>query len=119
MVKYHGAALDATFHALADPIRRSILTRLETGEASVTELARPFRVSLPAISKHIRVLEKAGLLERRRAGRVHSLRLAARPLREAAAWIERYRRFWESRFDALDRHLQEQLRREGESKKEE
>jgi DNA-binding transcriptional ArsR family regulator len=118
MVKHRGAALDATFHALADPIRRSILMRLEAGEASVTELARPFRVSLPAISKHIRVLEKAGLLRRRRAGRVHSLRLAPGPLREAAEWIEHYRRFWEARFDALDRHLQETLRRQGEPEKE-
>jgi DNA-binding transcriptional ArsR family regulator len=119
MVKHRGANLDATFHALSDPIRRSILARLGTGEASVTELARPFRVSLPAISKHIRVLERAGLLERRRAGRVHSLRLAPRPLRDAAEWIEHYRRFWESRFDALDRHLQETLHRQGEPEKEE
>ena len=118
MVKHRGAALDATFHALSDPIRRSILARLEAGEASLTELARPFRISLPAISKHIRVLEKAGLLRRRRAGRVHCLRLVPGPLREAAEWIEHYRCFWEERFDALDRHLQETLRRQGEREKE-
>jgi DNA-binding transcriptional ArsR family regulator len=119
MVKYPGRTLDATFHALADPIRRAILARLEVGEASVTELAAPFRVSLPAVSKHIRVLEKAGLLARRRSGRVHSLRLVARPLRDAAAWIEQYRRFWESRFDALDRYLQETAQCRPEDEKEE
>jgi len=116
MVKY--PSLDATFHALSDPIRRRILARLEMGEASVTEVAAPFRVSLPAVSKHIRVLEKAGLLARRRHGRVHSLRLVARPLREAAQWIEHYRRFWEARFDALDRYLQEAMREQPEPKKE-
>jgi DNA-binding transcriptional ArsR family regulator len=119
MVKSKTALLDATFHALSDPTRRAILARLGTGEASVTEVAAPFRVSLPAVSKHIRVLEKAGLLARRRVGRVHSLRLVARPLRDAAAWIEHYRRFWEARFDALDRHLQETLHRQREADKEE
>ncbi len=116
MVKYKN--LDATFHALSDPIRRAILTRLGIGEASVTELAEPFRVSLPAVSKHICVLEKAGLVARRRAGRVHSLRLVTRPLRDAAEWIERYRRFWEARFDALDRYLQKELHRQPECEKE-
>jgi DNA-binding transcriptional ArsR family regulator len=119
MVKCKPPDLDATFHALSDPIRRAILARLETGEASVTELAAPFRVSLPAVSKHIRVLEKAGLLARRRAGRVHSLRLVARPLQDAAGWIDYYRRFWEARFDALDRYLQESARRQPEREKEE
>jgi DNA-binding transcriptional ArsR family regulator len=109
MVKYKATHLDTTFHALADPIRRAILGRLAVGEASVMEVAQPFRVSLPAVSRHIRVLEKAGLLTRKRHGRVHSLRLAARPLQVAAEWIEHYRRFWEVRFDALDRHLQEMM----------
>ena len=119
MVKYQSRSLDATFHALSDPIRRAILARLETGEASVTQLARPFRVSLPAVSKHIRVLEQAGLLARRRSGRTHSLRLVAQPLRDAAGWIEHYRRFWEDRFDALDRHLQETMHRQSQPKEEE
>jgi DNA-binding transcriptional ArsR family regulator len=110
MVKYRAARLDATFHALSDPIRRAILGRLAGGAASVTEVAEPFRVSLPAVSKHIRVLERAGLLTRTRQGRVHSLRLVARPLRDAAEWIGHYRRFWEARFDALDRYLQETMR---------
>jgi DNA-binding transcriptional ArsR family regulator len=119
MVKYPSANLDATFHALSDPIRRAILARLGRGASSVTELAKPFRVSLPAVSKHINVLEKAGLVARRRTGRVHSLRLVARPLRDAAEWIEHYRCFWEARFDALDRYLQEKLRHPHPSDKEE
>jgi DNA-binding transcriptional ArsR family regulator len=91
----HEAVLSDTFAALADPTRRAILARLRAGEASVGELAHPFRMSLPAISKHLRVLERAGLLERRRQGRRRRCRLVARPMREAAAWINRYRRFWE------------------------
>jgi DNA-binding transcriptional ArsR family regulator len=106
MVKYP-RHLDATFSALADPTRRAILTRLARGECSVTDLARPFDVSLPAVSKHLRVLERAGLLARRREGRVHRCRLVARPLKDAEQWIERYRRFWEERFRSLDRYLRE------------
>jgi len=97
----HEAVLSDTFAALADPTRRAILARLRAGEASVGELAHPFRVSLPAISKHLRVLERAGLLERRRQGRRRRCRLIARPMREAAAWINRYRRFWKQQFDRL------------------
>jgi len=100
-------ALDRTFAALADPTRRAILARLAQGEASVTSLAAPFRMSLPAVSKHLRVLERAGLVGRSREGRVHRLRLEASPLREAEAWIAHYRSFWEAQFDALARYLEE------------
>jgi DNA-binding transcriptional ArsR family regulator len=105
MVKYSTARLDATFGALADATRRAILARLARGEAMVTELAEPFRVSLPAISKHLRVLESAGLIQREIDGRVHHCRLAAQPMKNAAAWIEQYRVFWESQFDALAKYL--------------
>ena len=98
-------SLNATFAALADPTRRAILTRLAIGESTVTELSEPFDVSLPAISKHVRVLEEAGLLVREREGRVHRCRLGTAPLRSAADWIARYERFWETQFDALDRYL--------------
>lgn len=105
MVNYSGPvpaqALDATFSALADPTRRAILARLATGEASVTELARPFSISLPAISKHLRVLEEAGLLEREKQGRVHRCRMVVGPLHDAAEWLLFYRRLWESTFDSL------------------
>jgi DNA-binding transcriptional ArsR family regulator len=99
------SVLDATFRALADPTRRAMLARLAVGEASVTELAEPFDVSLPAISKHLRVLEDAGLLARERAGRVHRCRLAPAPLASVAEWIAHYRRFWDTQLDALDRYL--------------
>jgi DNA-binding transcriptional ArsR family regulator len=107
MVNYLSGVLDATFAALADPTRRAILARLARGESMVTELAAPFAVSLPAISKHLRVLERAGLLARERSGRVHRCRLVAGPMRDAAEWIARYRSFWEGQLDALARHLQE------------
>ena len=107
MVNYSARALDTTFSALADPTRRAIVARLARGECSVTDLARPFDVSLPAVSKHLRVLERAGLLARRREGRVHRCRLVARPLKDAEQWIERYRRFWEERFRSLDKYLRE------------
>jgi DNA-binding transcriptional ArsR family regulator len=112
MVNYCTAPLDATFGALADPTRRAILARLAQGEAMITELAEPFRVSLPAVSKHVRILESAGLLEREIKGRVHRCRLAAEPLRNAAAWIEQYRAFWESQFDALAKYLETTARKE-------
>ena len=105
MVKYSVQSLDSVFSALADPTRRAILQRLSRGESSVTDLARPFDVSLPAISKHIRVLERAGLLARRKDGRVYRCRLVARPLRDAAEWITRYHEFWEKRLDALAEYL--------------
>jgi DNA-binding transcriptional ArsR family regulator len=106
MVNNSVLSLDATFAALADPTRRAILARLTRGPAPVTELARPFEVSLPAISRHLRTLESAGLIARRREGRVHRIRLRPRPLREAAAWISRYERFWERRLDALEVFLE-------------
>ena len=94
--------LDATFAALADPTRRAILTRLASGEASVTELAAPFAMSQPAISKHLKVLERAGLISRGRDAQRRPRRLEARPLEEANEWLERYREFWESSFQRLD-----------------
>jgi DNA-binding transcriptional ArsR family regulator len=99
--------LSATFAALADPTRRAILARLAEGEATVTELAQPFRVSLPAISRHLKVLERAGLISRDRAAQFRPSRLRAEPLEEATAWIETHREMWESRIDRLDEHLKE------------
>jgi DNA-binding transcriptional ArsR family regulator len=107
MVKYKSSLLDRTFAALADPTRRSILANLTEGERCVTDLAKPHRMSLPAISKHLRVLEKAGLICRQRQGRVHRLKLEARPMQEAQQWIENYRRFWEESLDRLDTYLKE------------
>jgi len=97
--------LSATFAALADPTRRAMLTRLAGGECSVTELAEPFAMSLPAVSKHLKVLEAAGLVARGREGRWRPCQLRARPLRGVADWIERYRIFWEQRYDQLDEYL--------------
>lgn len=105
--------LDSTFAALADPTRREILVRLASGEASVKELAEPFQMSLPGVSKHLKVLERAGLISRGRVAQSRPCRLEARPLKEAADWVERYRRFWEEGFDRLEDYLQE-IRREGE-----
>jgi len=101
------APLDATFAALADPTRRAILARLASGEATVTELAAPFDMSLPAISKHLKVLERAGLISRGRDAQRRPCRLEARPLEAAAAWVETYRRFWEQSLDRLDDYLRE------------
>src|ERR687896_723845 len=99
--------LDRTFSALADPTRRAILARLAAGEASVTELAAPFEMSLPAISKHLKVLERAGLIARGRERQWRPSRLQAGPLREVAEGAERYRRFWEESYDRLDEYLDE------------
>jgi DNA-binding transcriptional ArsR family regulator len=99
--------LDRTFAALADPTRRRILEHLAHGDHCVTDLARPYAMSLPAVSKHLRVLEKAGLVRRRRRGRVHSLHLQAAPMQQASQWIEEYRRFWEASFDRLDEYLKQ------------
>ena len=101
------ARLDATFAALADPTRRAILSRLASGDASVTELAKPFDMSQPAISKHLKVLERAGLVSRGRDAQRRPRRLEARPLAEATDWLENYRRFWESRFEQLDAVLED------------
>jgi DNA-binding transcriptional ArsR family regulator len=94
--------LDATFAALADPTRRAILARLSSGEASVTELAGPFAMTQPAISKHLKVLERAGLISRGRDAQRRPSRLAAQPLAEASEWLEQYRQFWEASFQRLD-----------------
>jgi len=99
--------LDATFAALADPTRRAILARLAAGEASVTELAEPFTMSQPAISKHLKVLERAGLVSRGRDAQRRPRRLEARPLAVATEWLERYRRFWETNYQRLDAVLEE------------
>jgi DNA-binding transcriptional ArsR family regulator len=106
MVKYSSARLNRTFAALADPTRRRILAHLARGDERVTQLARPHQMSLPAVSKHLRVLEKAGLLRRRRYGRVHEMQLEAKPLKEAAQWVEEYRKFWEGSLDRLADYLE-------------
>jgi DNA-binding transcriptional ArsR family regulator len=98
--------LSATFAALADPTRRAILARLISGERSVTELAEPFDMSMPAVSKHLRVLERAGLIARRREAQWRHCRIEAAPLKEVADWTGRYRHIWEERLDRLDRYLQ-------------
>jgi DNA-binding transcriptional ArsR family regulator len=104
--------LTTTFAALADPTRRAILARLASGETSVTELAEPFEMSLPAISKHLKVLERAGLIARGREAQRRPCRLEAGPLKDAAKWIEHYRRFWEQSFDRLEVYLREVQKKE-------
>ncbi len=104
--------LSTTFTALADPTRRAILARLAAGEASVTELAAPFAMSLPAISKHLKVLERAGLIARGREAQWRPCRLEAGPLKDAADWLEHYRRFWEQSFDRLEDYLGELKKKE-------
>jgi len=99
--------LDRTFGALADPTRRAILTRLADGEASVTELGQPFRISLPAVSKHLKVLERAGLISRGRRAQWRPCRLEPEPLKRASDWLQEYRRCWEERLERLDEYLQE------------
>jgi DNA-binding transcriptional ArsR family regulator len=98
--------LDATFSALADPTRRAILARLTVGDATVSELAEPFPISLPAISRHLKVLEQAGLIARSRSAQWRSSSLQAGPLKEATDWMEPYRQFWDANFDRLDAHLE-------------
>jgi DNA-binding transcriptional ArsR family regulator len=100
--------LDAVFHALGDRTRRALLARLASRPARITELARPFDMSLPAVSRHIRVLESAGLIARSVDGRVHQCSLAAAPMKTAEAWLDRYRRFWEGSLDALARLVEAQ-----------
>lgn len=99
--------LSATFAALADPTRRAILARLAEGEATVNELAEPFPITLQAVSKHLKVLERAGLIARGRSAQLRPSRLQGEALEEAAAWLARYRRFWQDSFDRLDEHLRE------------
>ncbi len=105
--------LSGTFAALADPTRRAILTRLTTGEASVTELSDPFDMSMPAISKHLKVLERAGLISRSRDAQWRRCQLDAAPLKEVADWVEHYRSFWEQSFDRLEAYLAELQKRSG------
>jgi len=107
MVNYSQRRLDLAFGALAHPIRRGILARLATGETTVAELAKPFKVSAPAISKHMRILEDAGLLSRRKLGREHHCKLEQKRMREAERWIEKQRAFWNERLDALERYIKE------------
>jgi|SRR6185436_14557692 DNA-binding transcriptional ArsR family regulator len=111
--------LDRTFGALADPTRRAILARLARGEASVTELAEPFEMSLPAVSKHLKVLEHAGLVSRGRERQWRPARLRVTPLKEVAEWTDRYRRFWDERYDRLDEYLDELQGRGSSTRKEE
>src|ERR1700681_736855 len=101
MVKYQ--RLDATFHALADPTRRAILAALRRGERPVSALAAPHNMSLPAVMKHLQVLEQAGLVRQRKKGRVRHCRLSAQPLKQAEAWLSKYRVFWSNQLDSLDR----------------
>ena len=102
-----GDRLSETFAALADPTRRAILARLALGETSVTELAEPFEMSMPAVSKHLKVLERAGLIERGREAQWRPCRLAPAPLKDVDDWVEQYRKFWEQSFDRLDQYLRE------------
>jgi DNA-binding transcriptional ArsR family regulator len=99
--------LSTTFAALADPTRRAILARLASGECSVTELAEPFEMSMPAVSKHLRVLERAGLIERRRSAQLRPSRLRAVALKDAAEWLDTYRAFWEAGFDRMEQRLRD------------
>jgi len=107
MVQYRSPVLDRVFHALAHPARRAMLQRLAKGERNLTDLAAPFRMSFPAASKHVRILERARLVRRRVVGRNHLCRIEARPLEDASRWLEAYRRFWEGSFERLDSLLDE------------
>ncbi len=107
MVNYSQSPLDLCFGALAHPIRRGILARLSTGEATVAELAKPHRVSAPAISKHLAILEEAGLVSHEKRGRERHCRLEGKKMKEAEQWLEQQRKFWNDRFDNLERYLKE------------
>ena len=107
MIKYQTEALNSTFAALADPTRRAILERLSHGDSSVTELAEPFDVSLPAISKQLRVLERAGLLVQQKDGRVRRCHLEAQPMKAAVDWIGQYQRFWDNQLESLAAYLED------------
>jgi DNA-binding transcriptional ArsR family regulator len=111
MVKYL-ASLDSTFGALADPTRRAILATLQLGQASISELAKPHHMSLPAVMKHVQVLEQAGLVSQEKTGRTRICRLAPEPLQNAEEWISQYSRFWERNFDSLERYLNEEKSQE-------
>ncbi len=115
MVEYRSKVLDRTFGALADPTRRQILAQLANGEECVTNLARPHAMSLAAVSKHLIVLEKAGMVKRRREGRVHSLALEPKPMQEAMAWLARYRKFWEANLDQFEKYLDQLQEKENQT----
>ena len=117
MIPASADRLSTTFAALADPTRRAILARLESGEVSVTELAEPFSMSLPAVSKHLKVLERAGLIARSRDAQWRPCRLEASPLKDVADWVEHYRRFYEESLDRLDNYLKELQGKEKKEKK--
>jgi DNA-binding transcriptional ArsR family regulator len=106
MVNY-SPSLDSTFGALSDPTRRALLATLTLGQASISELAKPYRMSLPAVMKHLRVLEQAGLVSQKKTGRTRQCQLAARPLKDAETWLSQYRIFWEGTFDSLERYLRQ------------
>jgi DNA-binding transcriptional ArsR family regulator len=112
MVNYSDPVLDRAFEALASPIRRGMLARLSQGWTSVTELAGPYNVSLPAISKHLRIMEEAGLIERQKHGRVHYCRLIPGPMRDAADWLNFYRQFWETQLGSLGNFLEQEEHRD-------
>jgi DNA-binding transcriptional ArsR family regulator len=112
MVHYKSRALDNVFHALAHPARRAMLEQLSHGERNLTELAAPLRMSFPAASKHVRVLERARLVRRRVVGRTHFCRIEGKPLAQANQWLEEYRRVWEENFDRLDALLEEMKEQE-------
>ena len=112
MVKYEDNKLDATFSALSDPTRRAILARLAQGEAQVTELAKPFGISLPAVSKHLKVLEKAQLITRHKDGRIHRFTVNPKPVDTAKSWIETYQHFWEQQLDSLAAYLEKTTQKE-------
>ena len=105
MVKYGTTSIDKTLSALSDPTRRAIVERLATGDHSVLQIAKPFKMSLPAVSKHLKILENAGLVNREVNGRVHTFNLVAEPMKNAIDWLDKYRVFWEGQFDSLTRYL--------------
>ncbi len=115
MVEYNSKLLDRTFGALADPTRRRLLAQLAEGDECVTDLAKRHAMSLAAVSKHLIVLEKAGLVKRRKQGRVHSLKLQAKPMKEAQAWIDRYRKFWEGNLDQFEKYLEDLQKKDPEN----
>ena len=113
MVNNRAARLDRVFSALGDPTRRAILERLARGQATVTEVAKPLPISLPAVSKHLRILEQAGLIARQKQGRIHHLSLSPAAMKDAAEWLERYRQFWGDQLDNLAGYLESQPERRG------
>ena len=112
MVKYTSGSIDATLSALADPTRRAIIERLEYSNYSVLEIAKPFQITLPAISKHLKVLEKAGLIERQRKGTTHIIKLIARPMKNAAEWLNHYSIFWEGQLESFSKYLNNKRKEE-------